>query len=217
MFVIPWRGFTWIGTTDTDFSGDPRTAYATREDVDYLLTSATSVIPAVKDAEVYFSNAGVRALVRAAGTESSVSRKHRIENPDPGLISVLGGKITGYRAIAEEATDIAANRLGVKSICQTADRILPTAPELALRDRVRYSVEKEHCRTLNDFVFRRTALGFSADQARSQIEGIADMLANAANWTDMRRTEELEEYFAFVARSNAFRSTVNDHAVNRCG
>lgn len=205
MFVIPWRGFTWIGTTDTDFSGDPRTAYATREDVDYLLKSASSVVPAVKDAEIYFSNAGVRALVRAGGTESSVSRKHRIENPDPGLISVLGGKITGYRAIAEEVTDIAAKRLGISSGSQTADRILPAAPELPLSERIRYSVEKEHCRTLNDFVFRRTALGFLPDQARSQIEDIADMLANAANWTDARRAENLEEYSAFVARSNAFR------------
>jgi glycerol-3-phosphate dehydrogenase len=205
MFVIPWRGFTWIGTTDTDFSGDPRTAYATREDVDYLLKSATSVVPAVKDAEVYFSNAGVRALVRAGGAESSVSRKHRIENPNPGLISVLGGKITGYRAIAEEVTDIAADRLGISSGSQTADRILPAAPELPLSERVRYSVEKEHCRTLNDFIFRRTALGFLPDQARSQIEDIADMLAAAANWTDATRTENLEEYFAFVARSNAFR------------
>jgi glycerol-3-phosphate dehydrogenase len=205
MFVIPWRGFTWIGTTDTDFSGDPWTAYATREDVDYLLTSATSVIPAVKDAEVYFSNAGVRALVRAAGTESSVSRKHRIEIPNPGLISVLGGKITGYRAIAEEVTDIVAEKLGVTGSCLTADRVLPTAPELPLKERIRYSVEKEHCRTLNDFVFRRTALGFSPDQARSHIEDIADMLANDANWTNAVRNENLDEYFAFVARSNAFR------------
>ncbi len=205
MFVIPWRGFTWIGTTDTDFSADPRTAYATGEDVDYLLKSATSVIPAMKNAEVYFSNTGVRALVRSAGNESSVSRKHRIEIPSPGLISVLGGKITGYRAIAEEVTDIAAKRLGVRSSCQTADRILPTAPELPLGERIRYSVEKEHCRTLNDFVFRRTALGFSPDQARAHIEDIADVLANAANWTEAKHTENLEEYFAFVARSNAFR------------
>jgi glycerol-3-phosphate dehydrogenase len=117
----------------------------------------------------------------------------------------LGGKITGYRAIAEEVTDIAAGRLGIRSGSQTADRILPTPPELPLRERVRYSVEKEHSRTLNDFVFRRTGLGFSPDQARSQIEDIADMLANDANWTDATRTENLDEYFAFVARSNAFR------------
>ena len=75
----------------------------------------------------------------------------------------------------------------------------------AVSERIRYSVEKEHCRMLNDFVFRRTALGFSSDQGRSQIEDIADMLATAANWTDATRTENLEEYFAFVARSNAFR------------
>jgi glycerol-3-phosphate dehydrogenase len=206
MFVIPWMGLTWIGTTDTDFSGDPRTAHATSSEVDYLIKSAASIVPAVNDAEIYFSNAGVRALVRAGGDESSVSRKHRIEMPDPGSISVLGGKITGYRAIAEEVTDLAAERLNVTAGCRTADQMLPTSPDLPLEERISYSVEKEHCRTLNDFIFRRTTLGFSPDQARSRINDIADMLAEAANWSEARRNEELEKYFDIVTRSNAFRN-----------
>lgn len=206
MFVIPWMGLTWIGTTDTDFSGDPRTAHATSAEVDYLIQSAANVVPAVKDAEIYFSNAGVRALVRAGGDESSVSRKHRIEMPDAGLISVLGGKITGYRAIAEDVTDLAAERLNVTARCRTADQMLPTSPDLPLEERISYSVEKEHCRTLNDFIFRRTTLGFSPDQARSQAGDIATMLGKAAGWTAARLDGELEKYFDLVARSNAFRS-----------
>lgn len=206
MFVIPWMGLTWIGTTDTDFSGDPRTAHATSAEVDYLIESAANVVPAVKDAEIYFSNAGVRALVRADGDESSVSRKHCIEIPDAGLISVLGGKITAYRAIAEEVTNLAAERLNVSSKCRTANQMLPTSPDLPLEERIAYSVQKEHCRTLNDFIFRRTTLGFSPDQARSQAGDIADMLAKAAGWTDAKRREELEKYFDVVARSNAFRN-----------
>jgi glycerol-3-phosphate dehydrogenase len=171
-----------------------------------LIKSAASIVPAVNDAEIYFSNAGVRALVRAGGDESSVSRKHRIEMPDTGSISVLGGKITGYRAIAEEVTDLAAERLNVTAGCRTANQTLPTSPDLPLEERIYHSVEKEHCRTLNDFIFRRTTLGFSPDQARSQAGDIATMLAKAANWTDARRHKELEKYFDVVARSNAFRS-----------
>jgi len=107
MFVIPWLGHSWIGTTDTDFTGDPATAHATAEDVDYMLRSVTEYFPKLEATPIYFSNAGVRALVKEEGSESSVSRMHRIadgaRSGAENLISVLGGKITGYRAIAEEA------------------------------------------------------------------------------------------------------------------
>jgi len=82
----------------------------------------------------------VRALVMKGGSESSVSRLHAIKDEAasgvPGLISVLGGKITGYRAIAEEATDRVCRALGVSRACATAARPLPgaspsTAPPIA--------------------------------------------------------------------------------------
>lgn len=67
-----------------------------------MLRSVTEYFPALALARIYFSNAGVRALVKAEGAESSVSRLHRIaEGAASGaenLISVMGGKITGYRA-----------------------------------------------------------------------------------------------------------------------
>jgi glycerol-3-phosphate dehydrogenase len=208
MFVIPWLGFTWVGTTDTDFAGDPNEAYATREDVRYLVESAAAVVPALKDTEIYFSTAGVRALVRAGGSESSVSRKHRFETM-PGLVSVLGGKITGYRAIAEEVTDILADKLTIKTGCQTANLTLPATPDMELEKQILYSVEKEHCHTLNDFVFRRTSLGFAPDQGRSQLERIADKLADALNWSNEERNAQLKEYSSVVERANAFRQRLS--------
>ena len=124
-FAIPWLGYTWIGTTDTDFEGDPANARADAEDVAYLMESVKRFLPDRSIAEqIVFSNAGVRALVMKAGTESSVSRLHAIKDEAqsgvPGLISVLGGKITGYRAIAEEATDRVCRVLGVTRACETA-------------------------------------------------------------------------------------------------
>ena len=126
-FVIPWLGYSWIGTTDTDFAEDPSMARADDEDVDYLVASAREFFPAIASQPVYWSNAGVRALVTASGTESSLSRAHRIRQGPPGLISVLGGKITGYRAIAEEVTDVVCRSLGVKARCTTAEAPLPGA------------------------------------------------------------------------------------------
>jgi glycerol-3-phosphate dehydrogenase len=72
---------------------------------------------------------GVRALVMQDGKESSVSRSHQIADGEKqglsGLITVLGGKITGYRAIAEEATDLAARKLGIDRRGETAQAKLP--------------------------------------------------------------------------------------------
>lgn len=131
MFVIPWLGYSWLGTTDTDFKGDPAQVQTTAEDVDYMLHSVTQYFPVLDTKHIYFSNAGVRALVREEGSESSVSRMHRIadgaRSGAGNLISVLGGKITGYRAIAEEAVDAACAKLKVNAACQTALTPLPGA------------------------------------------------------------------------------------------
>ncbi len=122
-FVIPWLGFSYIGTTDTDFSEDPSNVRATGSDARYLLESAGEFFGKLNPSRVYFSHAGVRALVNQSGKESEVSRMHRIvdgeHDHEPGLVSVLGGKITGFRAIAQEITDLVCRKLNVASNCQT--------------------------------------------------------------------------------------------------
>jgi glycerol-3-phosphate dehydrogenase len=130
-FAIPWLGYTWVGTTDTDFVEDPRRASATPEDAEYLMRSVRDFLPTLASEQALFSNAGVRALLVDEGSASSVSRAHLVIDEAgsgrPGLISVAGGKLTGYRAIAEEATDAVCRRLGVASECRTAERPLPGA------------------------------------------------------------------------------------------
>ena len=113
MFAIPRSGQTWIGMTDTDYQGDPADARATRADVDYVLASVRPMFPGLQLDDVRYTTAGVRALVREPGRPSAVSRMHRLATdvPSPGIISILGGKITGYRAIAEEAVDAVCRRL----------------------------------------------------------------------------------------------------------
>lgn len=133
MFVIPWLGYSWIGTTDTEFAADPATAHATSEDVDYVLRSVTEYFPTLDTTQIYFSNAGVRALVKKPGRQSSVSRRHRIADGAhsgvANLISALGGKITGYRAIAEEVVDAVCAKLNVNASSRTATVALPGARE----------------------------------------------------------------------------------------
>jgi glycerol-3-phosphate dehydrogenase len=129
MFAIPRQGLTWLGTTDTDCSGDPGSAAATREDVAYVIDSLRHAFPSLSADAVLFTTAGVRALVMQPGSASSVSRMHRVTDETtggvPGLVSVMGGKITGYRAIAEEATDAVCRRLGVRQRSTTASEAVP--------------------------------------------------------------------------------------------
>lgn len=126
-FFLPWLGYAWIGTTDLDFEGDPANVRATQAEIEYL---RASVAPFVGDpGPVSFTNAGVRALVREEGTESSVSRAHQVvaEHEPVGLISVLGGKLTGFRAIADEVTNRVCRLLEVTTRCTTDAEPLPGA------------------------------------------------------------------------------------------
>jgi hypothetical protein len=128
IFAIPWLGSGWVGTTDTDYDGDPGEARATSEDLDYLRRSAAGFLPQAERSRIHYTTAGVRALVMQPGSESDVSRLHRIDSGPAGVISVLGGKITGYRAIAEEATDRLCRELGAARKADTAEAPLPVGP-----------------------------------------------------------------------------------------
>lgn len=130
-FVVPWFGYSLVGTTDTDYPDDPTRAHVDETDVAYLLRETASALPNATNAPVYYGMAGVRALVRKEGVkEGQVSRKHAVRDHartggPAGLVSVLGGKITAYRDIAEEVTDVIVDRLGRRAKSHTARVALP--------------------------------------------------------------------------------------------
>lgn len=204
MFVIPLLGFGWVGTTDTDFTADPSEASATEEDVEYLIRSAGEYVPAINNAPVLWTNAGVRALVMQEGRESEVSRSHRVET-GPGLVSILGGKITGYRYIAQDAVDAVAEQLGNKTECSTAEQCLPGATAEApadLRSRVKHSVETEHCLHVDDFMLRRSTFGLTADRGLNIVDEVADVIAGSLGWADDERASQIARYKQFVEKTS---------------
>lgn len=126
-FSIPWLGLQLIGTTDTDHKGDPDDVHADAADVDYLQRGIRFVLPASPVDDVLYAYAGIRNLVPEEGrSESDVSRRHQVlTHPEwPGLVSLVGGKITPFRAVCEQLVDIVAP--GTRS--DTADAPLPGAP-----------------------------------------------------------------------------------------
>jgi glycerol-3-phosphate dehydrogenase len=118
LFAIPWGDRTYIGTTDTDFSGDPGDVCATRADVEYLLEATNTAFPRhqLSTDEVIATWAGVRPLVAPPATSegqtaSEVSREHEILVGGDGIITVTGGKLTTYRRMSEEVVDHAVRWL----------------------------------------------------------------------------------------------------------
>ena len=119
LFAIPWAERTYIGTTDTDFEGDPADVRATAEDVQYLLAAANHQFPdqALSVDDVIATWAGIRPLMAPqdedadALSESSVSREHQILVGQDGLITIAGGKLTTYRRMAAEVVDTAVRLL----------------------------------------------------------------------------------------------------------
>ena len=125
IFVIPWREFSLVGTTDTDFDGDPDRLWATRDEVIYLLDTVAQALPDRRIAieNVAYTYAGVRPLSFEAGRSASrVSREHKVipEGPDGRFLSVTGTKLTCFRSLAEAVGDRVMRTLGRRQPSRTA-------------------------------------------------------------------------------------------------
>ena len=111
LFAIPWYGHTLVGTTDTPLQTAPLEPVALNEEVDFILSTAGNYLAKAPTREDVLSVfAGIRPLVRSAsGTATAaLSRDHVIHTERSGLISVMGGKWTTYRRMAEDCVDEAA-------------------------------------------------------------------------------------------------------------
>ena len=129
IFVIPWRQFSMVGTTDTDFDGDPDRLWATREEVEYLLGAVRPALPdpRVTLDQVVYTYAGVRPLAFEEGSSASrVSRDHKVvvEGDGGRFLSITGTKLTCFRSLAEEVGDRVIRALGRRVPSRTAELTL---------------------------------------------------------------------------------------------
>jgi glycerol-3-phosphate dehydrogenase len=140
LFAIPWGEETYLGTTDTDFDGDPAHVYASGDDVRYIIEAAARYFPAhpIHPDDVLSTWAGLRPLVAGGDeknvSESSISREHTIQVGQDGLISVAGGKLTTFRKMAAEVVESVLKQLRAyhalpegKHPAPDRDRVLPGA------------------------------------------------------------------------------------------
>ena len=113
IFAIPREGKAYVGTTDTFYDQNPVNPKMTEQDRDYILDAINYMFPSVKvtKEDVESSWAGVRPLISQEGKGASeISRKDETWVSDSGLITIAGGKLTGYRKMAESVLDLVAKQ-----------------------------------------------------------------------------------------------------------
>ncbi|KUF33486.1 MULTISPECIES: glycerol-3-phosphate dehydrogenase/oxidase [unclassified Lysinibacillus] len=130
VFAIPRQGKTYVGTTDTFYEGDARNMDIYQEDRDYIMNAIRYMFPNVKvtDTDIESSWAGVRPLIHEDGKNpSEISRKDEVWVSPSGLVTIAGGKLTGYRKMAETVLNTIAQELeqqfGIQSSPCTTKKI----------------------------------------------------------------------------------------------
>ena len=200
LFIIPWNGNYLIGTTDVRFEEDPDEVRSESWEIDYLLAETNRAFPGARltREQILFTYSGVRPLPWTRNEdEKSITRRHFIrEHPKlKNLVSIVGGKLTTYRSLAEECVDLVFRRLGRQSPpCVTGKEVLPAAPVRDFAEAVVFSFEHELAKTLADVFLRRTMRGLSADLGLGDLDAAAEIGKTFLGWSDERAKREVEDY-----------------------
>ncbi|TMM59201.1 glycerol-3-phosphate dehydrogenase/oxidase [Maribacter algarum] len=114
MFAIPRGKTTYVGTSDTNYNNDKDDVRTDLTDAVYILSAVNNMFPKInlEMEDIVSSWAGLRPLIHEEGKSASeLSRKDEIFTSDTGLISIAGGKLTGYRKMAERVVDRIAKKI----------------------------------------------------------------------------------------------------------
>ncbi len=117
IFAIPRGRATYVGTTDTNYNANLNRVVATQDDAAYLLKAVNHMFPGVdlKEEDIESNWAGLRPLIHEDGKDpSELSRKDEIFVSKTGLISIAGGKLTGYRKMAQRVIDTVLKTMSSK-------------------------------------------------------------------------------------------------------
>lgn len=139
LFAIPRDGKTYVGTTDTFYDDNPLKPVATDEDIEYLLDTIHYMFPDVQVSKQDIEScwAGVRPLIYEEGKDpSEISRKDEVWESPSGLLTIAGGKLTGYRKMAEKVVNKIVKRKEFKKAgpCITAELSLSGAKGINSRN-----------------------------------------------------------------------------------
>ena len=172
----------------------------TAEEVRYLWNEIDARWPDAPDPSVSTSRvfAGVRPLVRAANALPWNNTREARVVEEHGMITIVGGKYTTARALAEPAVDRVVTQLGASvAPCGTATAVLPDPPPAApTREALLEHVDRRFARHAADVVFRRTNLWLDAGRARTEVANIAGWMGERLGWSPAVRDAEIAAVIA---------------------
>jgi glycerol-3-phosphate dehydrogenase len=130
LLLVAHAGFTLLGTTDDDFYGDLDSVDVLEDEADYLIQGIARVFPSIRDYRPVRTTTGVRpTLFKWRRYEDELSRRYEVidhsRHAADGFISIVGGKLSMYRLMAEETSDAVCRKLEHQAKCLTASRPLP--------------------------------------------------------------------------------------------
>ncbi len=163
IFVIPREGKTYMGTTDTFYEGDLIHPTITTADRDYILKCVNNQFPQNKlhVSDIESGWAGLRPLVNKPGKgPSEISRKDEIFELPSGLITIAGGKLTGYRKMAQRIVDLVA-----KKITATQHKKIPECST----QNISLSGGKINAAKFSDFIMLKIAEGSAAGLSQKEV------------------------------------------------
>jgi glycerol-3-phosphate dehydrogenase len=187
IFFVPWYGFTLLGTTDTDYAGNPADVAVEQDDVDYLLRTANRVLGSVQWSEddILGGFAGLRVLKSKEGlAPSALSREWSLKELNNGVLVSMGGKFTSARQDAAAIVDRVCRKLEVRRPCRTADLAFPWAPD------------QEFPQWLESKIEQGRRLGLGDEEVR---------------WLSFRHGRRMDEIFQCVERDAALGSRILPH------
>ena len=194
LFAVPWHNKIVLGTTDTAINKISAEPVPLATEIEFILTHIGRYLsrdPSLQDVRSMF--AGLRPLIKGKNKKTAaLSRDHAISISDSGMISIIGGKWTTYRKMAEETIDMAVQSFNlIAGNCITKTLLLKghdqppplvqidQLTETQLEKLVQHAVNNEMCMTLEDFLSRRTRqLLLDARIAITKAPAIAKMMAS---------------------------------------
>ncbi len=189
IFLLPLGDATLIGTTDLVFGGDPQDAVATEDEIEYLVAAVNQVFPDLQFArdEVTLHYCGVRPLPFADNTTpGAITRRHLLEEHADASVpfySIVGGKLTTSRSLAEETASTVLTRVGREIKSTSCDRPIHesdyfTVTEQFSDELVRQVVRNEWVSRLGDLVERRLMLLYKGEITVDQMRHLAELLVD---------------------------------------
>jgi glycerol-3-phosphate dehydrogenase len=190
IFAIPKGNITYVGTTDIEYTGDKNNIYSSRIEVNYLIKTIQSLFPqlSIDVSDIISSWVGVRPLIKEPGKKSTeVSRKDEIFVSPSGLISIAGGKLTGFRKMAEKVVNLLVkfhfkDKIGLKEHGITKNTFLEGNSFKSESDLYNYIVKVKDLFT--DLDFEPYLAPVLIKRYGDKIDIIIDLIVNKPNVND---------------------------------